>query len=100
MNGLAQGVGVVSPGSPGAPSTTAYAERGASFMSSIDGKWENPSDSPANVAWVRESFQKIAPWSSGTTYTNFTGQADEAAGALTDSAHGANMARLRRIKAQ
>jgi FAD/FMN-containing dehydrogenase len=69
-------------------------------MSSIDGNWENPADNGANIAWVRESFRQIAPYSTGTTYTNFTGQADEAAGALTASAYGANMNRLRRIKAQ
>jgi hypothetical protein len=82
------------------PTDTAYAERQAPWMSSIDGNWEDPVDNEANIAWVRESFQQIAPWSTGTTYTNFTGQADEAAGAAADTAYGANMARLRRIKAQ
>ena len=79
---------------------TAYAERSAAWMSSIDGNWENPTDTAANIAWVRESFRQIAPYSTGTTYTNFTGQADETAGALTTTAYGANMNRLRRIKAQ
>lgn len=79
---------------------TAYAERSAPWMSSIDGNWENPADTAANIAWVRESFRQIAPYSTGTTYTNFTGQADETAGALTTTAYGANMNRLRRIKAQ
>ena len=53
-----------------------------------------------NIAWVRESFSQIAPYSTGTTYTNFTGQADESAGALASTAYGANMARLRLIKAK
>jgi hypothetical protein len=79
---------------------TAYAERSALWMSSIDGNWDNPGDNEANIAWVRESFKQIAPFSTGTTYTNFTGQVDETAGALTASAYGANMARLRLIKAQ
>jgi len=79
---------------------TAYAERSAPWMSSIDGNWENPADTAANIAWVRESFRQIAPYSTGTTYTNFTGQAHETAGALTTTAYGANMNRLRRIKAQ
>ena len=82
------------------PTDTAYAERSALWMSSIDGNWENPADNEANIAWVRESFNLIAPYSSGTTYTNFTGQADETAGALAATAYGANMARLRLIKAQ
>jgi FAD/FMN-containing dehydrogenase len=82
------------------PTDTAYAERSAPWMSSIDGNWENPADNDRNVAWVRESFRQIAPYSTGTTYTNFTGQADETAGALASSAYGANMDRLRRIKAE
>ena len=79
---------------------TAYAERSAPWMSSIDGNWEDPADNDANIAWVRETFRQIAPYSTGTTYTNFTGQADETAGALADDAYGTNMARLRTIKAQ
>ena len=82
------------------PTDTAYAERRAPWMSSIDGNWESAADNQANIAWVRDSFRQIAPYSTGTTYTNFTGQADETAGASADTAYGADMARLRRIKAQ
>jgi hypothetical protein len=78
---------------------TAYAERSAPWMSSIDGNWENAAENGRNIAWVRESFRQISPYSTGTTYTNFTGQADETAGALTATAYGTNMSRLRRIKA-
>jgi hypothetical protein len=79
---------------------TAYAERLAPWMSSIDGNWEDPADNAANIAWVRESFRQITPYSTGITYTNFTGQADEAAGALATNAYGGNMVRLSAIKAQ
>jgi FAD/FMN-containing dehydrogenase len=79
---------------------TAYAERSAPWMSSIDGNWENPADNAENIAWVRESFSQIAPYSTGTTYTNFTGQADESASALASTAYGPNMDRLRLIKAK
>jgi FAD/FMN-containing dehydrogenase len=82
------------------PADTAYAERSALWMSSIDGNWEDPADNDVNIAWVRESFTQIIPYSTGTTYTNFTGQADETAGALAATAYGANMARLALIKAQ
>jgi FAD/FMN-containing dehydrogenase len=81
------------------PTETAYAERSAPWMSSIDGNWENAADTTANIAWVRESFRKIAPYSNGMTYTSFTGQADETASTLTANAYGANLDRLRRIKA-
>jgi FAD/FMN-containing dehydrogenase len=82
------------------PTDTAYAERSAPWMSSIDGNWENQADNEANIAWVRESFRQISPYSTGTTYTNFTGQADETAGALAANAFGANMARLAAVKAK
>jgi FAD/FMN-containing dehydrogenase len=81
------------------PTETAYAERSAPWMSSIDGNWEDQADNAKNIAWVRESFNQIAPYSTGTTYTNFTGQAEESAGALAATAYGANMARLSAIKA-
>jgi hypothetical protein len=81
-------------------SETAYSERSALWMSSIDGNWEDPADNSRNIAWVRESFDRIAPYSKGTTYTNFTGQADETASALTDNAYGENMTRLRKIKSR
>jgi hypothetical protein len=35
------------------PTDTAYAERSAPWMSSIDGNWENPAENQANIAWVR-----------------------------------------------
>ena len=82
------------------PTETAYAERSAPWMSSIDGNWENPADNAANIVWVRESFKRITPYSNGVTYTSFTGQADETASALTAHAYGANMERLQRVKAQ
>jgi hypothetical protein len=81
------------------PTETAYAERSAPWMSSIDGNWENAADTASSIAWVRESFRKIAPYSNGMTYTSFTGQADETASTLTANAYGANLNRLRRIKA-
>jgi FAD/FMN-containing dehydrogenase len=64
-------------------------------------RWQlgESADTTANIAWVRESFRKIAPYSNGMTYTSFTGQADETASTLTANAYGANLDRLRRIKA-
>lgn len=81
------------------PTETAYSERSALWMSSIDGNWESPSDNAANIAWVRESFRQISPYSNGVTYTSFTGQADETVGALAAHAYGTNMERLQRVKA-
>jgi FAD/FMN-containing dehydrogenase len=79
---------------------TAYAERTAQWMSSFDGNWENPEDNVANIAWVRDAFNEVARYGKGSTYTNFTGQADETADALAQNAYGANAARLQAIKKQ
>ena len=66
----------------------------------LTGTGRIPADNAKNIAWVRESFNQIAPYSTGTTYTNFTGQADESAVTLASTAYGANMARLSVIKAK
>jgi FAD/FMN-containing dehydrogenase len=79
---------------------TAYSERTAQWMSSFDGNWENPDDNEANIAWVRDSFNQVAQYGKGSTYTNFTGQADETVEALARNAYGPNTARLREIKKQ
>ena len=73
---------------------TAYGERTAQWMSSFDGNWEDPKDNVANIAWVRDAFNAVARYGKGSTYTNFTGQADETADALAQNAYGANTARL------
>jgi FAD/FMN-containing dehydrogenase len=79
---------------------TAYGERTAQWMSSFDGNWEDPKDNAANVAWIRDAFDQVARYGKGSTYTNFTGQADETADALARNAYGANTTRLRAIKKQ
>jgi FAD/FMN-containing dehydrogenase len=79
---------------------TAYTERTAQWMSSFDGNWEDRKDNVANIAWVRDAFNEVARYGKGSTYTNFTGQADESADALAQNAYGANAARLRAIKKQ
>lgn len=79
---------------------TAYSERTAQWMSSFDGNWEDRADNAANVAWVRDGFDQVAKYGKGSTYTNFTGQADETADALARNAYGANTVRLQAIKKQ
>ncbi|MGE0451863.1 MAG: FAD-binding oxidoreductase, partial [Vicinamibacterales bacterium] len=82
------------------PTETAYGERAALWMSSIDGNWDDPADNERNVNWVRESFRLIAPFSTGITYTNFTGRAGESDARLAETGYGANLARLRLVKAR
>jgi FAD/FMN-containing dehydrogenase len=78
---------------------TAFAERSAPFMVSIDGMWSDPADSADNIAWVRSTWEEIGRFGTGGVYLNFTGLADEAPSAGVDSAYGRNLRRLAEVKA-
>lgn len=77
---------------------TAFSNRSAAYMLSLDGNWTDPPDDEANIRWVRSAYDEAAtlPAASGT-YLNFGGDAD-----LDDSdrdrAWGHNLARLRQVK--
>ncbi len=79
---------------------TAFAERSASYMASIDGMWTDPADDADNIAWVRSAWEAIGEYGTGAVYLNFTGLADEAPTAGVDSAFGRNLRRLEEIKAR
>ncbi|MGH9226052.1 MAG: FAD-binding oxidoreductase [Acidimicrobiales bacterium] len=81
------------------PEDTAFAERTAPFMISIDGNWEEPEFDAEGVTWVRAAWSKIGEFGNGSTYLNFTGLADEAADTGVESALGRNLRRLAEIKA-
>jgi FAD/FMN-containing dehydrogenase len=81
------------------PEATAFSERSAPFMASIDGMWTDPADDAANVAWVRSTWEAIKEFGNGGVYLNFTGLADEEASAGVDTAFGRNLQRLAEIKA-
>ena len=78
---------------------TAFSERSSPFMISIDGMWDDPADSEANVAWVRAAWDEIGRFGTGGVYLNFTGLADEDLTAGVDSALGRNLKRLGEVKA-
>jgi FAD/FMN-containing dehydrogenase len=82
------------------PEDTAFSERSAPFMVSIDGMWTDPAENDANVAWVRSTFEEIGKFGTGAVYLNFTGLADEAPSANVDSAFGRNLRRLAELKAK
>jgi FAD/FMN-containing dehydrogenase len=77
----------------------AVGNRDARFISGFSGVWE-PDDarSDEHVAWVRESWERIRPFSTGGNYVNFQLAEDDAA--RTADAYGANFERLRRVKAE
>ena len=81
------------------PEATAFAERTAPFMVSIDGMWADPADNADNIAWVRGAWEDLKKFGNGGVYLNFTGMADEMPSAGVDTAFGRNLERLAAIKA-
>ncbi|MBV8993016.1 MAG: FAD-binding oxidoreductase [Pseudonocardiales bacterium] len=78
---------------------TAFAERSAPFMVSVDTNWTDPAQDTAAVAWARGTWEEIAKYGNGNAYLNFTGLADESVLTNVNNAYGSNLRRLGQIKA-
>ncbi len=78
---------------------TAFGERSAKYMVTIDGNWVDPADTAANIQWVRDQFAELSEFGTGGTYLNFTGISDETPDVGVDDAFGRNLRRLAEIKA-
>ena len=76
----------------------AVGNRDARFITGFSGTWatDDPRDD-VHIAWVRESWDRIRPFSTGGNYVNF--HLAEDGDARTAEAYGANYHRLRRAKA-
>jgi FAD/FMN-containing dehydrogenase len=79
---------------------TAYSERSANWMVSIDGNWETASDDDKVISWVRGAWAEVHEHGTGSLYLNFTGVEDEAPTVGVESAFGMNLTRLAQIKAK
>jgi FAD/FMN-containing dehydrogenase len=79
---------------------TAFTERSASWMVSVDGNWTDPADNGDNIAWVRQAWSEVEKFGMGSTYLNFTGIADERTDVGVDSAFGKNLGRLAELKSK
>ena len=81
------------------PEATAFSQRSAPYMVSIDGMWTDSARDSEMVTWVRAASEAVARFGTGGVYLNFTGLADEPRRAGVDSAYGRNLERLAEIKA-
>jgi FAD/FMN-containing dehydrogenase len=81
------------------PEATAFAQRSAPYMVSIDGMWTDPADDDDTIAWVRSAWEDVARYGNGGVYLNFTGLAGEDDDAGVDTAFGRNLERLAAVKA-
>jgi hypothetical protein len=80
------------------PSESAFPERSAPFMMSIDGNWPDPAQDADAIGWVRSCWDALSAFGTRRSYLNFTGLADEPATTAVDSAYGDNLERLAAVK--
>ena len=61
----------------------------------IHGRWQSPALDDEAIAWVRELFNQVEIFSTGSVYVNFVPENDEI---RKIGPYGANKARLEKIK--
>ena len=76
---------------------TAFGDRSAPYMLSLDAIWSRPADDAANIEWARSAWTDMRRYGNGRMYLNFPGHGEGED--LVRSALGANVyARLAKIK--
>ena len=79
---------------------SAFGDRSAAYMLSVDGNWIDAADDAAAIAWTRGFIAEAAQLPSARgIYLNFSGD-EEIDGDLRAAAFGANLARLTQVKDQ
>jgi FAD/FMN-containing dehydrogenase len=58
-------------------SDTAYGHRDAPMILNINSRWTDASDADRHIAWTRDLWEAMQPYSGGGTYTNFTSVDDQ-----------------------
>jgi hypothetical protein len=78
---------------------TAHGNRSAPYLIGIEANWHQAEDDAANIAWSRDTYRSLEPFSTGGEYVNFPGF-NEGGDQLVRAAHGENYHRLNAIKAK
>jgi hypothetical protein len=76
----------------------AVGNRNARFISGFSGVWMPDAHPDEHIAWVRDAWESIRPFSTGGNYVNFQLAEDDTT--RTANAYGKNYERLRRVKAE
>jgi FAD/FMN-containing dehydrogenase len=79
------------------PEETAFGRRDARYMLSFSASWSDPAGDAANVGWSRASWASMAPRTTGRSYLNFPGFAEEKEDMIR-AAYGSNYERLAELK--
>ena len=77
------------------PTATAFPHREPGFNLVLTGEWLDPAEDEANIGWVRETFDAVAPYTADAVYVNYLG-ADEPE--RVRAAYGPNWERLVALK--
>jgi FAD/FMN-containing dehydrogenase len=77
---------------------TAFPHRAPGYNLLIIGQWDNASQSEANIAWTRATFEAVKPFAGQGRYVNYLGD-DETQDSVA-AAYGPNYRRLREVKAK
>ena len=56
------------------PEGSAFEDRRAGHAVNIDAVWSEPARAPAGIAWARELWEAVRPYSTGRVYVNFLGE--------------------------
>jgi FAD/FMN-containing dehydrogenase len=83
-----------------ATADSAFGDRSMAYMCSIDSIWEGSANDDVNIAWTRDFWQRLEPYSDrGRIYLNFAGFGEEGE-ELVRRSFGSNFAKLAEIKRQ
>src|SRR5579884_669835 len=72
-----------------------FAHRDTPFVLNFVGEWVSPAEDASNITWVRDAWEGMKPYSTGTPYVNFLGSEG---GDQVRAAYGENYARLAELK--
>ena len=78
---------------------TAYAMRSPGFNMLILSQWMDPSGDRAGISWARQAYDRMRPFVGTNRYVNYL-NADDVGDDALRAAYGANLPRLRQLKAK
>jgi FAD/FMN-containing dehydrogenase len=81
-----------------APTATAFPHRHEGYSLLILSQWRDPADTDRNIAWTRETYAAMRPFTRAERYANFLDRDDAGAAELAE-AYGGNVRRLAGVKA-
>jgi hypothetical protein len=80
-----------------APDATAFPARDHAFDLVVLSLWDDVKDDAQNLAWTRDFYTAMGPWSAAASYVNALAEDD---GARVRAAYGDNYPRLAQVKAK